>query len=85
MPSRFKRPLTRDQLVQIQERNKDSADVFALLWEIARLRAIVLRADQLQRSLSGVGGGAGTMLELLRSQLKDEPCVKESPRLDMRK
>jgi hypothetical protein len=37
----FKPPLTRDQLVQIQERNKDSADVFALLWEIKRLRAVI--------------------------------------------
>jgi hypothetical protein len=50
-----------------------------------RLRAVVLQADQLQRSLSGVGGGAGAVLELLRGQLKDEPCVKESPRLDMGK
>jgi hypothetical protein len=38
----FKPPLTREQLVEIQERNKDNPDVFALLWEIKRLRASAL-------------------------------------------
>jgi hypothetical protein len=72
----LKRPLTRVQLVDIQEWNKDNVDIFALLWEIKRLRALVLYADQLRRSLSGAEGGAGAVLELLRGQLKDEPCVK---------
>jgi hypothetical protein len=40
-------------------------NVLTLLWEIKRLRTVVLQADQLQRSLSSVGGGAGTVLELL--------------------
>jgi hypothetical protein len=78
----FKPPLTRDQLVEIQERNKDSADVFMLLWEIKRLRAVVLQADQLQRSIE-VGGGPGMVLQALRNTLKDEPCVKEFPKLDL--
>jgi len=47
---RFKRKLTRAELQAIQGRN-DSEDVKTLLWEIARLRAIALRADQLQANL----------------------------------
>jgi hypothetical protein len=78
----FKPPLTRDQLVQIQERNKDSAVVFTLLCEIKRLRAVVLQADQLQRSIE-VEGGPGMVLQALRNTLKDEPCVKEFPKLDL--
>jgi hypothetical protein len=85
MSSRFKPPLTRDHLVDIQERNKDNPDVVALLWEIKRLRAVVLHADQLQRSLGDMGGGTGLVLSALRNQLTDEPCVKESLRLDMNK
>jgi hypothetical protein len=48
------------------------------------LRALVLQADQLQRSLGDLGG-AGMVLKALRAELKDEPSVKESPRLDMEK
>jgi hypothetical protein len=80
----FKPALTHEQLVEIQERNKGSADVFALLWEIKRLRAVVLQADQLQRSVE-IGGGPGMVLRALRETLKDEPCVQEFPKLDMGK
>lgn len=45
----FKEPLLTNQLCEIQDRNRDSADVRALLWEMTRLRAVVLYADQLQR------------------------------------
>jgi hypothetical protein len=78
----FKPPLTREHLIEIQERNKENPDVFALLWEIKRLRAIVLQVDQLQRSIE-VGGGPGMVLQALRATLKEEPCVKESPKLDL--
>jgi hypothetical protein len=83
MSSRFP-PLTRDQLIEIQER-KDNADVCVLLWEIVRLRAVVLQADQLQLSLDNVGGGLGIVLQALRNELKDEPCIKEFPKLDTEK
>lgn len=78
----FKPPLTRDQLTEIQQRNRDNSDVLALLWEIKRLRAVVLQADQLQRSIE-LGGGPGMVLKALRATLKDEPCVKEFAKLDM--
>ena len=77
----FKEPLATDQLREIQERNRDSADVRALLWEIRRLRSVVLYADQLQRMLSTLPGPQGAILNTLRTKLKDEPCVKEFPRL----
>jgi hypothetical protein len=42
------------QLIEVQEQNKENPDAFALLWEIKRLRALVLHADQLQRSLGAL-------------------------------
>jgi hypothetical protein len=52
-----------------------------LLWEIARLRALIVRADQLQRSLGALAGGPGIILGALRDELEDEPCISEFPRL----
>lgn len=77
----MKKPLTKADLQAIQDRN-DSPDVRALLWEIKRLRGIVLRADQLQRLLGDVGGSQGMVLAGLRGELENEPCVQEQPRLD---
>ena len=76
----FKPPLTKDDLHAIKLR-RDGADVPALLWEIARLRAIVLRADQLQKALGDAGGGVGMLVTALRAELDGEPCVAEFPRM----
>lgn len=78
---RNKPPLTRADLHAIQERNRQSPDVMALLWEIARLRATVLYADQLQRTIGLMSGAQGLVLEALRARLANEPCVDEFPRL----
>lgn len=78
---RFKPPLTKADLQAIQDRCPDDPDVRALLWEVARLRSLVLYADQLQRMLTTLPGQQGAILEALREMLKDEPCVKEFPRL----
>jgi hypothetical protein len=80
----FKPPLPTDQLREIQERNRDSADVLALLWKVKRLRAVVLYADQLQRMLTTLPGPQGAILATLREKFKDEPCLKEFPRLPAR-
>jgi hypothetical protein len=74
-------PLTRAQLREIQDRNRQSPDVMALLWEVHRLRAHIVRADQLQRSITSIGGGPGVILDALRDEIKDEPCVLEFLRL----
>lgn len=79
---RFKRKLTRALLQAIQARN-DSEDVKTLLWEIARLRALASRADQLQANLGNLAGGPGLILGALRAELKDEPCITEQVRLDL--
>lgn len=78
---RFKEPLTRATLQEIQARNERDVDVQTLLWEVARLRSIVLYADQLQRMLGTLAGQQGDLLESIRRMLADEPCVKEFPRL----
>lgn len=78
---RFKLPLTRDDLRAIQDRNPDSPDTRALLWEIKRLRGLVLYMDQLQRMVGTLPGQQGDLLESIRKMLVDEPCVKEFPRL----
>jgi len=77
----FKPPLTKETLIEIQARNLHSADVRALLWEVKRMRALVLYADQLQRMLGTLPGPQGAILDTLREKLKDEPCVHEFPRL----
>ena len=82
---RFKTPLTRAALQEIQARNprrpgdQQSDDLYAALWEIQRLRAMVLRADQLQRAYGEtvVGGGLDVVLQAFRADLAQEPCVLE--------
>jgi hypothetical protein len=77
---RFRDPLTKATLQEIQDRNPDP-DVRTLLWEVARMRSILLYADQLQRMLTTLPGQQGAVLDSLREKLKEEPCVKEFPRL----
>jgi hypothetical protein len=75
--------MTREALKALQDRNPRvkgdpvSDDLYAALWEIQRLRAVVLRADQLQRTLGAPGGGVGMILGALRADLEREPCVLE--------
>jgi hypothetical protein len=76
---RFKRALTKADLTAIQERNADSPDVRAMLWEVARLRALVLRTHDYFRQ-----GSSSTSLILadsLRAMLEAEPVIQEQPKL----
>lgn len=77
----FKKPLTRADLEAIQARNLDSEDMKAVLWEVARLRSLVLYADQLQCMLGTLPGQQGDLLQSIQKMLADEPCVKEFPKL----
>ena len=72
--SKFRAPLSIEQLKEIQSRN-DSADVLALLWEVRRLRAIAETADQLDQSLGPRAGMPGLIRALLRVQLDGSHCV----------
>ena len=78
-PTRFKRALTKDDLKAIQDRNPDSPDVRALLWEVARLRALALRTHDYFRQ--GSSSTAPILAESLRTMLEDEPVIQEQSRL----
>lgn len=73
--------LTLLDLEKIADR-QDAADVALLVAEVRRLRGIVLRADQLQVSLSRT---RNLILEALRNELNREPWIQEErQRLDAR-
>ncbi|QYY30284.1 hypothetical protein K2O51_23220 [Cupriavidus pinatubonensis] len=69
-------PLTRDELRDVWTRNR-SADVRDLLWEIARLRNVVLHshhhAERFQHKLSG-----NMEYESWIQSLMNEPCIIEA-------
>jgi hypothetical protein len=81
VPPRYQ-PLTSDQLRAIYEASPTPA-VRRLLWEIHRLRATILIADQLHQRLTETGAAARTdtttqlLIGSLQERLKDEPVVRE--------
>lgn len=48
-----------------------------LLWEIKRLQAVVLRADQLLQSGGDTGSGLPIIRDALQAELDAEACVRE--------
>jgi hypothetical protein len=82
MPTR-RSPLTRQQLRQIGERSP-TRDTRDLLWEIHRLRTIVLQAEQLETRLRDMGVVARLdpttkmIAEVLADSLCNEPVVLEA-------
>ena len=74
------RPLTRDQLRTVYELSPTPA-VKRLLWEVHRLRAVVLRANDLVRTIDYNGTkldpASGLALKGLREALEAEPVVLE--------
>jgi cell fate (sporulation/competence/biofilm development) regulator YmcA (YheA/YmcA/DUF963 family) len=77
----MKDPLTTAELRAIQDRNRDSADVRALLWEIKRLRALALRSHDYFKQ-SATSSMAQMLAGALLRDLNEEPVVKEQPKLD---
>ncbi len=77
----FKEPLTADQLRAIRERQPWNPDVMALLWEVKRLRAALLRLHQVSFELKRPTGLMGGIYDDLIQQLATEPCVKEKDQL----
>lgn len=74
--SKFRKPLTTVELVEIRLRS-DSPDMRAVLREIRRLRAIVSKADQLERSLGSTDGEVEMIRDVLRAELNEEPSIAE--------
>lgn len=71
----FKPPMTAAHLRVIGQR-RDAADILPLLWEIKRLRALVLRADQVMQ-----GRTPGNFIEdVFRRELVGEPVLEEQKR-----
>ena len=62
MHAATRKPLTAEQLREIWLRNQN-ADMLAVLWEVKRLRALVVRASQLHWTF--------------RDELRGEPCLEE--------
>ena len=79
--SKFRKPLTTVELVEIRLRS-DSRDMRAVLREIMRLRAIVSKADQLERSLGPTDGEVEMIHDVLRAELDEEPSVAELTWID---
>lgn len=73
---RFRPPISTADLHKIGVA-KQSQDIVPLLWEIARLRGMLLRANQVIRELPQVGGPNGIVRECLQADLKVEPCIAE--------
>ena len=80
--SNSRKPLTTVELVEIRLRS-DSPEMRAVLLEIRRLRRIVSRADQLERSLGPIGGAVGMIRDILRAELDEEPSIAELIRIDL--
>lgn len=76
--SRYRSPLSIEQLKEIQKRS-DSPDMRAVLWEVRRLREIVATADELERSLGPCVDMSGLIRASLRVQLDGEPCTVSMP------
>ena len=72
-------PLTAAKLAEVYDRNP-SPEVLDLLWEIHRLRATILRADQIRRVLRHCPAGVPNVLwEAFQHELDAEPCLSDPP------
>lgn len=73
----FRDPLTIETLRAIRERQVWNPDVMTLLWEIKRLRSMVLRTNQLWPDFKRPTGVLAPIYDSFEESLKIEPCVIE--------
>jgi len=76
----FRDPIPLDELRAIRERQPWNQDVMALLWEVKRLRAMVLRTYQLWPDFKRPTGVLAPIYDSFSESLKVEPCVLERDR-----
>lgn len=77
MPHRT--PLTAERLAEIWDAHP-SPIVLELLWEIHRLRATILRADQIRRELRPYRHFVpGAVWDVFEAELDAEPCLTDPP------
>ncbi|WP_155301346.1 hypothetical protein [Cupriavidus necator] len=59
-------------------------EVRDLLWEIHRLRLLLLRANQLQEAMTGANAPTTQfILDIFRREIEGEPCIKERQAWDL--
>lgn len=77
---RHRKPLTAAELAEIYDQ-EPTPTVLRLLREIHRLRATILRADQIRRMIGKAGSPhvAGTVWECFERELDAEPCLTDPP------
>ncbi len=73
----FRNPLPADELRAIRERQPWNPDLIALLWEVKRLRSVVLRLHQVSGDLKRPASLMGEIYDDLMAGLAVEPCVLE--------
>ncbi|AZW31490.1 hypothetical protein L506_2328 [Bordetella bronchiseptica GA96-01] len=73
----FRSPLTHAELRAIRERQPWNPDVLTLLWEVKRLRSMMLRAYQLSGEFRRPVGVLANCYDEYMAQLVVEPCVLE--------
>lgn len=73
----FKPPLTLEDLHEIQQRPPSVENTRRLLWEIKRIRSMVLRLHQVSCDLKRPDGQAGELYDELLASVVAEPCVIE--------
>ena len=73
----FKAPLSHADLRLIRERQPWNTDVISLLWEVKRLRSVLLRAYQLSGDFKRPAGITGELYDEFIKDLRTEPCVLE--------
>lgn len=76
----FRNPLTTEQLRAIRERQPWNPDVIDLLWEIKRMRSMLLRLHQVSGDLKRPASLVGEIYDDLMAALAVEPCVVERDR-----
>jgi hypothetical protein len=78
---RHRPPLTAAELAEIYD-SQPTPQVLRLLWEIHRLRATILRADQIRRMIGpkvGPSYATAGIWELFEKELDAEPCLTDPP------
>ena len=73
----FRHPLPTDELRAIRERQPWNPDVIALLWEVKRLRSMLLRLHQVSGDRKRPASLMGEIYDDLLAGLAVEPCVIE--------
>ncbi|MFJ0392468.1 hypothetical protein WLU28_13905 [Bordetella bronchiseptica] len=73
----FRAPLSHVELRAIRERQPWNPDVLTLLWEVKRLRSMMLRAYQLSSEFPRPLGLFENCYDEYMAQLLVEPCVLE--------